>query len=62
MKPKWEGKDVRFELPEWLAERTGLPIRNEGFVVKETKKAVLLRIEDKDELWLPIKEMVIREK
>lgn len=51
------------EIKEWLAEKLSLSKQFKAEIVKETKKAILLNVFDKDinrgELWFP-KSTIIR--
>lgn len=52
LKPGEEGEMAVITLPEWLATNKGLSSEIVGIIKKETKKAVLVKLEQ-DEIWLP---------
>jgi RNase P/RNase MRP subunit p29 len=52
LKPDEEGEMAIVTLPEWLATNKGLSSEIVGIIKKETKKAVLIKLEQ-DEVWLP---------
>jgi hypothetical protein len=53
-----EGETAVIKLPEWLAQAKGLSSEIVGIIKKETKKAVLVKLEQ-DEVWLPKSEIEI---
>lgn len=53
-----EGETAVINLPEWLAQAKGLSTEIVCVIKKETKKAVLVKL-DKDEAWLPKSEIKI---
>lgn len=56
--PDEEGETAVIKLPEWLAQAKGLSSEIVGIIKKETKKAVLVKLES-DEVWLPKSEIDI---
>ncbi|MDI6723185.1 MAG: hypothetical protein QMD61_00910 [Methanobacterium sp.] len=52
LKPGEEGEMAVITLPEWLATNKGLSSEIVGIIKKETKKAILIKLEQ-DEVWLP---------
>jgi len=57
-KPGDEGETAIIKLPEWLAQKKGLSSEIVCIIKKETKKAVLIKLES-DEVWLPKSEIEI---
>lgn len=57
-KPDEEGETAVITLPEWLAQAKGLSSEIVGIIKKETKKAVLVKL-NQDEVWLPKSEIEI---
>ena len=53
-----EGETAVIKLPEWLAQKKGLSSEIVCIIKKETKKAVLVKI-NQDETWLPKSEIEI---
>ncbi|MGZ7119655.1 MAG: hypothetical protein ACXVH2_08095 [Methanobacterium sp.] len=53
-----EGETAVITLPEWLAQAKGLSSEIVCIIKKETKKAVLVKMES-DEVWLPKSEIEI---
>jgi hypothetical protein len=53
-----EGEMAVVTLPEWLATNKGLSSEIVGIIKKETKKAILIKLEQ-DEIWLPKSEIDI---
>ena len=53
-----EGETAIITLPEWLAQAKGLSSEIVCVIKKETKKAVLVKL-DNDETWLPKSEIEI---
>jgi hypothetical protein len=53
-----EGETAIITLPEWLAQAKGLSSEIVCIIKKETKKAVLVKL-DNDETWLPKSEIEI---
>lgn len=53
-----EGEMAVVTLPEWLATNKGLSSEIVGIIKKETKKAILIKLEQ-DEVWLPKSEIDI---
>ena len=56
--PGEEGETAVIKLPEWLAQKKGLSSEIVCIIKKETKKAVLIKMEQ-DEVWLPKSEIDI---
>lgn len=56
--PCEDGETAVIKLPEWLAQKKGLSTEIVGIIKKETKKAILLKLES-DEVWLPKSEINI---
>ncbi len=54
-----EGETAIITLPEWLAQKKGLSSEIICVIKKETKKAVLIKM-DSDEVWLPKSEIDIK--
>lgn len=52
------GETAIITLPEWLAQKKGLSSEIVCIIKKETKKAVLVKL-DNDETWLPKSEIDI---
>lgn len=52
LKPGEDGEMAVVTLPEWLATNKGLSTEIVGIIKKETKKAILIKLEQ-DEVWLP---------
>ena len=53
-----EGETAVIKLPEWLAQKKGLSSEIVCIIKKETKKAVLVKL-NQDETWLPKSEIEI---
>ena len=53
-----EGETAIIKLPEWLAQKKGLSSEIVCIIKKETKKAVLVKL-NQDETWLPKSEIEI---
>ena len=53
-----EGETAIIKLPEWLAQNKGLSSEIVCIIKKETKKAVLVKI-NQEETWLPKSEIEI---
>ncbi len=52
------GDRVGLEIPAWLAEERGFDIRFiEGSVKAVTLKALLVELDDGDEVWIPLSEV-----
>ncbi len=58
LKAEEEGEMAVVKLPEWLATNKGLSSEIVGIIKKETKKAILIKLEQ-DEVWLPKSEIDI---
>ncbi len=57
-KSEEDGETAVIKLPEWLAQKKGLSSEIVCIIKKETKKAVLVKL-DNDETWLPKSEIEI---
>jgi len=60
LKPGEDGEMAVVTLPEWLATNKGLSSEIVGIIKKETKKAILIKLEQ-DEVWLPKSEILVQQ-
>lgn len=58
LKLEEEGETAVINLPEWLAQKKGLSSEIVCIIKKETKKAILVKL-DQEEFWLPKSEIEI---
>ncbi|MGB9938099.1 MAG: hypothetical protein ACPK7O_10300 [Methanobacterium sp.] len=58
LKLEEEGETAVINLPEWLAQKKGLSSEIVCIIKKETKKAVLVKL-NQEEFWLPKSEIDI---
>ncbi|WP_414469225.1 hypothetical protein [Methanobacterium sp. ACI-7] len=58
LKLEEEGETAVINLPEWLAQKKGLSSEIVCIIKKETKKAVLVKL-NQEEFWLPKSEIEI---
>ena len=44
---------VRLKVADWLAKQHGIPETLDGHMVAESKKALLIRVSEDKDIWLP---------